>query len=172
MLIFTCVHAFSRSNSLFGSVSLHLILLYLSLPICLQFLTSTSPYHVWCVLGFNCVCTLGLKQNTFRAFNVQLCYTFANSAHNFWVSFVSVLQNSAIVQYPPSVVTLPEMSVGLVRVSKRKDHSSISLIYMRIQVGPFMDATELNVVKNDSYRHFLNSLPYSVSWDLLFTHEY
>lgn len=61
--------------------------------------------------------------------------------------FISVLQNSAIVQYPPSVVTLPVMSVGLVPVRKHKDHSSICPVDMKIQVGPFIDATELNVVK-------------------------
>lgn len=67
-----------------------------------------------------------------------LLYVCKHSAYNFLVSFVSFLQNSVTVRYPPSVVTLPERGI------------KAFLIDMKIQVGPFMNATEFNVVKNDS----------------------
>lgn len=81
MLIFNCVWAFSRPNSLFGSVSLHLYCCVVSAHL------FTAPnfflYILYLVYTRVELYTLRLKLNSFRAFNIQLCYTFVNTVHNF-----------------------------------------------------------------------------------------
>lgn len=81
MLIFNRVQAFSRPNSPLGPVSPHLYCCVVSAHL------FTLPHFFLNILYLvNTrveLCTLRLKQNSFRAFNIQLCYTFVNTVHNF-----------------------------------------------------------------------------------------